>query len=274
MPIQQIDWRTEFDAIRPYLDGQDGIVRIEFSNNDCAPNHFSSLLKQKFAGSGGLRFSIRIDHDFATTHVAHDIIEEFEVQLARHKIEFEKPQLPSQFNAFNDIHSGENTTINIGSVSVGGDTLQSILKQRGEALCIALEKFVDSGGRFLIEHRDAPVAWHKMFIRHIWDPILSRFAGRGLFYVQMIGPKCDGTAPEDMPTPDLIRALPTGFETDESRENDAYDDLIDIFEAEGYSREAASAAAVAHLNNNLKSVAKMHNNLAGVLLSLKRRQAD
>ena len=64
----------------------------------------------------------------------------------------------------------------------------------------------------------------------------------------------------------MTKSLPTGFDTDEARENDAYDDLIDIFVSEGQTSEAASASASTLLATNLNSVSKLHANLAAVLM--------
>ncbi|HET9640542.1 MAG TPA: hypothetical protein VFP12_15185 [Allosphingosinicella sp.] len=270
--IRQIDWRSEIAAIRPYLDSQSGVIHIRFKGSDCAPNQFSTLLKQLFSGFDK-RFSIRVDHDFATTHVAHDILTEFETQLGNSGIKVEAPDLPMSLKMLSDIEAGGNSEIHVGSISVNTDPHHAIFSRRAEAICSALERFIAEGGRFMVEHRDAPVHWQRMFLERIWGPILSKFADRGLVYIQMLGPESHQMPDEDAPKPQVVRTLPTGFETDEARESDAYDDLIDIFEAEGHTREAASAAATAHLQNNLSSVSKLHNNLAGVLLSMKQKQA-
>lgn len=272
--MRQIDWRSEIAAIRPYLEARSGVIHIRFQGPDCAPNQFSSLLKQMFSTFEGKRFSIRVDHDFATTHVAHDILTEFETQLGNIGIKVAEPDLPPSIKILSDIDTGGNSEIRVGSVSVNSDPYHAIFDQRVTAVRAALEKFIAAGGRFMIEHRDAPERWQYMFLRSIWEPILSKFAGNGLVYIQMLGPECRQRPHEDAPGPDMIKTLPTGFETDEVREGHAYDDLIDIFEAEGHTVEAASAAATAHLENNLNSVSRLHNNLAGVLLSMKQKQVS
>jgi hypothetical protein len=270
---RRIDWRSEIAVMDPYLEAQSGVIHIRFEGEDCAPNQFSTLLKKLFSGLGEKRFSIRVDHDFATTHVAHDILTEFETQLGNSGIKVKTADLPTSLKILTEIETGGDTEIHVGSVSVNTDPHHAILDQRVEAICSALERFIAEGGRFMIEHRDAPERWQRMFLQRIWEPLLSKFVGSGLVYIQMLGPKCQQTPLEDAPSPHVVRTLPTGFETDEARQGDAYDDLIDIFEAEGHTREAASAAASAHLQNNLNSVSRLHNNLAGVLLSMKQKQA-
>jgi len=274
MTFRQIDWHSELDAIGPYLAEISGIIHIRFSNHDCAPNQFSSLLKQRFAATGTKenRFSMRVDHDFATTHVAHDILTEFEMQLRRCGYEVAPANIPTYLNMFTDMQTGGNSEINVGSVIVNADHANEIFNERTTAICDALEAFITEDGRFMIEQRDAPLRWQSDFLKYIWTPILSNFVGNGLVYIHMLGPECRQMAHEDAPIPDLTKTLPIGFETDEARESAAYDDLIDIFEDEGHNRDTASTLATAHLNSNLDSVSKLHNNLAGLLLSMKQKR--
>ncbi|WP_152417449.1 hypothetical protein [Sandarakinorhabdus sp. AAP62] len=275
-PTRKIDWRPELDAFSPYLADKCGVVRINFVNEDCAANQFSSLLKQSFVDrkGNGLRFSIRIDQDFASTHTPTDILDEFEAQLSRLGIEVKNDVTAVSLAILADNEVAGNMAVSVGSITqnYGFQPGRNHFAKRIIAVRDALEKFVAEGGRFMIEFRDRPISGQNSFWRDVWAPLLSHFQTSGMVFVHMLGPLCQQRAHEDAPLPNLTKTLPTEFASNEARQESAYDDLIDVFRDFGQTDMQASAAAATHLAQNLNSISNLHSNLTGVLLSLKSRQ--
>ena len=272
MPTRQIDWRPELDAFAPYLADKSGVVRFRFASADCAANHFSTLLKQAFVDrtGNGTRFSVRIDHDFATTHTPLDILDEIATQLGRVGIDVADPPLPASpaILTGNDVAGDMSTSVGSINLTYASQIGRMALQQRIGAVHDAIDKFVAANGRFMIEFRDSPLASQNGFWRDIWGELLAKFVGKEMVFVHMLGPLSHQTAHEDAPAPDWAKTLPTGFATDDARQNDAYDDLIDVFQGEGQGEQVASASATTHLEQNLDSVRGLHSNLAAVLMKL------
>ncbi|WP_430427850.1 hypothetical protein [Parasphingorhabdus sp.] len=250
-------------------------MQFKFASEDCAANHFSTMLKQAFVGpkGGDLRFSIRIDHGYASTHTPTDILDEFETQLARIGIDVKGRFLTTDATILSNNEVAGNMDVSIETMTInhGAHPDRNMLLKRTVAVCDALIKFVEQNGKFMIEFRDCSIGSQTAFWRDIWEPVLAKFEEKGMVFVHMLGPACQQRVHEDAPTPNWTMTLPTGFDSDEARKHDACQDLIDVFSGEGQASDVANASASTLLDSNLDSVGRLHSGLAAVLMGLKAR---
>lgn len=273
MPIYQIDWRSEFARLQPYLCGQGGIVYVRFRDENCAPNHFNALIKDRFHSprNEGAGISIRIDSAWSTTITVDDILDEIDRKLEDGGYPAENAATrPSIGSILSELYAKRDINISISQSTLGSPRVDS--RGRLQSACDRLRQMLGKNGRVMIELNDARRDGQARFWDQLWDGGLSGLVADGLVLIYMIGPKAGHAAWTTAPAPDLDLTLPSSFEAEDDRQDSVYDDLIELLERDcGLERSAASAAATAHLNATKKSVAGLHDGLTGLLLKLKQR---
>lgn len=114
----------------------------------------------------------------------------------------------------------------------------------------------------------APIAEQGDFWNHFWHDNLEVLVNDGLFFVQMVDRSDEGGRIHDMaPVAKVDLDLPEGF--DDRRQDEAYDDLVDVLIKETeLTSEAASAAANAHITSNFKNIKGLYDNLPWLIIRL------
>lgn len=267
--LPHVDWRRELVQLDPYIGGTGCVVRIYYNGDPCAWRRFNSVLKQRYAKVASRRLSLRIDHSWHTTHLMEDIIAAFQRKLE--SAGYDPPAIDHTRREITLLsHNGffgEHTEINVDNVNIASSSPFELREQRDAAIasiCSRIAAFLESGGRMMVVMNQAPVQEQGWFWTHFWYTKLERLVSDGLLLIHLV----DRSQPENLssaaPDPRLTLVLPTNFEED-SRQEDAYDDLIDVIEARGVSRDEAVAMAISHLNSNMSSVEVFYNNLANLL---------
>lgn len=270
----RLDWRSEFKTLEPFLSGRGGVVQVEYNSGDAAPDMFNHLLKEEFsARSGnGFRLSLRIDQDWYTTRQVSGILDELDRLLAGAGFPVDQTPVESQsicFVAGNEVEGDMNTTITGNTFNLGNGFHGRALATRRSSVCAAMRRYVARGGRFMITMNDAPLQDQSIFWQQLWNVGLSEAGGNNILLLIHAGPMAGRMKHQDSPVANVKIFLPDSIEGDETRQDDIYDDLVDIFEREGIP--GAAGCAVTHLENNKNSVLQLHVKLSGVLMSTKQR---
>ena len=111
--------------------------------------------------------------------------------------------------------------------------------------------------------KSRPLEEQSQFWAHFWHEGLETLVNDGLLVIHMVDRSLGKLTYHDCaPEPDLVIDLPAII--DNSRSDDAFDDLTDILakEVPGLAPEVISAVVNTHLSNNEDSVKKLHDNLS------------
>lgn len=270
-----IDWRYEFAALGPFIDGKGGVVRITYNGDNCAPHEFRKILKLKYENKPDNMDwrSIRIDREWHSTRLLAEILYEFDRKISDGAgKKATKPEAPLGLSILSDNVFQGDTEITIENLAVNSDqsfTLPGERDQRVQDICQRLRAFLAAGGHMMVVLNHFLVEEQGNFWNHLWHERLERLVELGLFFVQMVDRSEVDRRYHDMaPFPNVELDLPEGL--DEPRQDDAYDDLIDILsnEFEDMTLEAASTAASALLISNQGNVKELHNNLFSLIMRL------
>lgn len=267
----RLDWHNEFKKLAPYLAGRCGVIRLEYKSEDAAPGIFNYHLKEMFSRNGNqMWLSLRIDQEWYTTHRARGILDEMDRLLTKVGFPAEKPRhglaLTGLANG-NDVGGDltvafENSTLNLGGLP------KESLHERAEAVCAAMSRYIAAGGHFMIVLNDAPLRDQAVFWRDVWESGLSAMSGHLLLVIHA-GPGAGGKVHPDCPGASETLFLPDSVQSDETRLEQIYDDLIGIFRAEGIAD--AEARAQTHLAGNADSMSRLHATLSTVIMKAKQR---
>lgn len=275
MQSHRIDWRSEFGKLKPYIAGKGGIVRIRYPGDRSGWLRFDGILKADYAAAGPGRASIRIDPEWHTTHLVEDILTEFELKLEALGCPCSaSPGSSARLSLLSNNQFDGDAKIEMRNVYIA-EGPQNRARARVERLvqiAAMLTQLLDAGDRLMVVVHHAPAKQQNQFWRQIWAGGLAALVAKGLFLVHLCADEQDDRSRES-PAPELELFLPGDFR-DESRQDQAYDDLYEVFQSAGLDGDAASAAASVHLTNNIDNVAALHDNLFAVLLRIgQQRQA-
>jgi len=275
MSVQQINWRSEFDALKPYIEKKGGVVHIRYRGEACAPRAFLATLKSTVEGHGT---SIRIDPEFFTTHYLGDVLHELATKLG-HALEIEKPAGPAieemVIASGNESDGDMEITANVHMH--GGDPAgASVLRDhRVAAICQAMRKYLVTA-RFMIVLNATPAHEQSSFWRDLWAKGLGALVKDGLVLVKMIDEENNdqGRHPDE-PPPEQVLSLPVEF--DEARQRDAIEDLARILASQvkfqrnlEVSLDSATQSVRAFVYSHKRSIDRLHNEWSGVLMELVR----
>lgn len=272
----RLNWRSEFRKLSPYLQSQEGVVRVNYRSENAAPGMFNHLLKEEFVAhaSNGPRLSLRIDSDWFTTRVVAGVLDELDRLLGEAGFPAERADIEYKLINFvteNEVQGNMITTVTNNTFNLGSEASAQAQAARLASVCAAMRKFVEAGGHFMVVLNDTPLSKQSVFWQQIWNVGLSDAGRGGLLLVIHAGPKSEQQQHEDSPRASECLYLPDSVESDESRQDHIYDDLIDVFQRNDIMSHEASAAAAAHLANNADSMSKLYSKLGATLMSLKQR---
>jgi len=191
-----IDWRHEFAALQPFLDGRGGVVGVKYTGDRCAPNSFAETLTSVYEGRwNGQNFtaknrdwrSLRIDrHNYKVRYLP-----EIRTEFMR-KLELDLPGTVSTSQASGTVHIASNNT-------AGGDQTFETEVRYGdddvarrwhrdewiESLCTQLEQFL-AKGHFMVILMHGSSEDQREFWESLWHGGMSGLVEKGLFLVRMI----------------------------------------------------------------------------------------
>lgn len=268
----RLDWHPEFRALSPFLKRDGGVVVIEYSSIDAAPEKFNHLMKEEFSQSGNLNWvSLRIDNDWYTTRQIGDILDEFERLLGGVGFQVETTlHSRGDFHFIADNEVGGDLKIHLENVNISRSApTWTDLKERIIAIGNALVNYQASGGRFMLVINDASLSEQSNFWNRIWHGGLEAYIHDSFLLVIHSGPRSERKVHPDAPEPNLRIFLPDSVEADESRQDSILDDLIDICMKNGV--ENPDSVAATYLECNKDSVRNLNANLIAKILDIKSR---
>jgi hypothetical protein len=275
-----IDWREEFAALQPFIAGQGGVACIRYAGDRCAPNSFVEVLTSAFeARNGGdwpaeksIAQSIRIDrHNYKVRYLV-EIRTEF---IRKMNQDLPSPITAGEISSSVQIASGNvaagNQSIE-AQINYAGDNEVSLQVRRNEwitSLCDRLQKFLESR-RFMVVLMHGSKEDQLEFWDGLWHGGMSALVSHGLFLVRMID--CDDSEAGEyhrVAQPDCTVSLPR--ELNDVRRGHAIDDIAKAIKRwfPDYSTDICLAIAKGFVLSHTDDIARLHNGLLNVLLSLK-----
>lgn len=267
----RLDWRSELERLSPYLNGNGGVVRIEYNSDDAAPSFFNHILKEDFGKPDNkMWISLRIYPEWFTTRKVPGILDEIDRLLA--EVGFPAKKIPTELKILTNNVVGHDLNVTIEGLTIhqGGGPKGIALRERTASVCAAMSRYVKAGGQFMITVNDAPILEQTDFWQQIWNAGLAEAGGGNLVLMIHAGPKAERQQHDESPEPNEIIILPDSVETDEIRCEHIYDDLIDAFTAAGVQDSVGSATV--HLESNKQSVLQLHMKLSASIMAVKMRE--
>ncbi|MDT8758035.1 hypothetical protein MZO42_04940 [Sphingomonas psychrotolerans] len=272
----RIDWRREFATLAPYLNGNGGVIGVEYDSEEAAIDKFNHLIKEGFARPGDHMWtSLRVDHEWFTTRRVAGILDEMDRLLADAGFPAERAcEGLYALNLFsgNDVAGDLRANLTNVTLQMDGPVAGAAFRGRVRAVSEAMCRYIASGGHFMIVINDTPIPDQAGFWHEIWLGGLAKACGDKLLVIVHAGPRAERRYHADAPVRDRILYLPDSFESDETRENDAYDDLFEVFKAEGF--ECPEESAGAYLDATLFSVRLLHLRLSAALMNKNIRSGE
>lgn len=268
----RLDWLRESGKLRLFLEGQPGVVRIEFQSEEAAVDKFNHFIKEQFQNGNrnGQWLSARLDDDWSTTHTIDDQLHAIARKLEEAGIVVDWSQAQSGVgDVASRNQSSGNLDINISdSVIINGmDASPGGVQKRVNLVCEAMKQFVANGGRFMLVVNDMEKQNQGKIWKAIWNAGLRDAGGNRLLLVYYVGPKCGEEPHDDAPAPNVAFTLPHNIEADDARQNEVYDDVVGILTGRGYAPEKAASAAEMLLDSNSDSVRRLHMGLSKHLMN-------
>ncbi len=268
----RLDWRSEYRKLTPIFQGEPCIFRISFQSNDAAVDKFNYLIKEEFQNGNGndQRLSARLDDAWSITYTINDQIDAIGRKLEEAGISIDWSQTQS---GVGDVASGNQTGGDLdiaisGSVIINGmDVSAAGVQKRLNLVCEAMRQFVASGGRFMLVINDMEKQDQGKIWKAIWNAGLREAGGDRLSLVYFVGPKCGQAPHDDAPAPSVAFNLPHDIEADDTRQNEVYDDAVEILTDHGYSPEEAAGAAGMLVDSNSHSVRRLHMGLSKAMMN-------
>lgn len=269
--IYAIDWRREFARLKPRMVRRGGVVRIRHSGDICAWKRFDAILKQDFAALPAQSASIRVDSHWHTTRYLEDILNEFDRKLIEAGSAV-SAMVPDNLSADVAVMSGNHVSgsaeFNIGTLNLGSSSASQTRRRdaRVADVCRRCGELLAKGVRLLVVVHHGLEKTQASFWRDLWQRGLSDLTSQGMLLVHYVA---EGDAINlNAPDPDDEITLPRDL-SEESREGDAYDDLIDMLMTFELTKPEAAAMAMGHINSNKHSMHDFYNNLATLVLRIR-----
>lgn len=265
----RLDWLREFQILAPFLKGNAGIVGVEYASEEAAPDKFNHLLKEDFGRPGNRMWnSLRIDHDWFTTRKVGGILDEIDRLLtdAGFAVEpIQQERYDIGILSGNDIGGDFTANVQNMTVHVSGSLARAAVRARVSATSEEMRRYVRCGGHFMIVVNDTPLAEQSEFWHEVWNRGLAEACVENVLLVIHAGPKSGRRFHTDSPPPSKRFVLPDSIEADDLRQDQVYDDLYDVFKAEGFNDPAESAGTL--LSATMSSVLQIHMKLSAAIMN-------
>lgn len=218
---------------------------------------------------------MRVDHEWFTTRRAAGILDEMDRLLADAGFSPERTQeerYAIDLLSGNDVSGDLTATLTNVTLQVGSPLAGAAFRTRLRAVSEAMRIYVASGGHFMIVINDAPASDQSGFWQEIWLGGLAEACGDKLLLIVHAGPRAGRRYHTDTPARDRLLYLPSSFEAEDSRQDDVYDDLFDLFKTEGF--ECPEESAGTFLNATMSSVRLLHLRLSAALMNKNRWKGE
>lgn len=271
----RIDWRAQFDALQPFIDGLGGIVAVDYKGNSCAPNAFVATLISAHARCSGQTQSsgkprpgrsIIIDRSNYAVRYLSELRREFESCFG---ITLPSAAIGGQRLA---------PTIASNNTASGNQDIEVHLHFNADSepvLCAGRDSWIDS----LCAQLKSVLETHRVMIvlmhgveheqREFWDKLwhngLRKLVDDGLLLVRMID-----TSPEagsnsnsnSLKIAPLKRTIYLPTSLDQAQQRAARDDLaVWVKETLSISHETADAFALSFVQSHVNDINRLHDNV-------------
>lgn len=276
--VSSIDWRDEFAALEPYINGKGGIVRIRYAGHHGAHNTFIQALKSGYECEDGdkIRRTILIDKNNYATRYLPGIRDVF---IRKMRMELPSahsaPETPVLLNIANEIEAGTHVDIDIKNVTseiyYNGDNPVLMTSNRNEwidDLCKKVHAFLDTGHIMLvISHgraKDQDEFWSCL-----WNDALESCIDNGLLLIHMVDISDEAAGMhERAPNPNLEISLPIALSP--QAQIQAIEDLTEIMLSKipSMSRNEALTRAETLVGSNINDIPRLHSEGLAFVLTL------
>lgn len=272
--IFPVDWRNQFHTLEPFLNGNEGVVRVRYSGNRCAPNAFLETLKNEYeCNNDNQHFrSVRIDREVYSVHYLSGIRREF-IRKMQISLPDADGMTAGLANIASDNIAGGDQTIHT-ETHFHRESPAMLERNRDHwihDLCTQLSDFLSGGARLMVVVNHGTVEDQDEFWRFLWHNRLETLADPGVFLVQMAD---DSKGLVDLhylaPQPHSELFLPPSL--DDVQQAHAVDDIKEILlRVFPYiPEEVAHARADTLVHDHAEDVGRLHDKLAGLLVRLER----
>ena len=267
--VYEIDWRSEFDRLRVAMRGNGCVVRVSHDENISAWRRFDAVLINAFEQMHPKSVSIRIDSHWHNTRTLDDILSAFDESLEDAGI----PAIPIEItraapiSVLSQNKVDGDATFSVGTININGDRSDNAKQRKALvlAICERCRKLLDLGDRLMIVVHHCPVKDQSRFWCDLWNRGLGALISKGLLLVHYVTKS--QPAHGDAPNPNCVIQLPRDF-SEETREEHAYDDLIDMLMKLGVGKEMASGLSMAHINSTKLSMTNFYDKLSSLVLKV------
>jgi hypothetical protein len=269
-----IDWRSQFSALRPYLEGAPGVVHVH-AGPGAPSSAFARVLRSRLEHETWpfQWITVQIDPSNANTHYVSDIVAQIgkTAELALQPI---APSQPLPVTVGSDIKARGNVVVSNVDVTLNQDDFDRSVREdaRVETLCQALRALMGTRRLALIflQTHSSDGASLTNLGRKLWDGRLSRLASVGLLVIDIFDPGAMADkSPAWPPEPNLVVGLPDRF--DAEAQQAAKEDLVALALAEGWF--PTEAEAVASAETMLATSQDVRSLYAGIALATIRLRA-
>lgn len=280
-----VDHRREFDALRPFLDGQGGVASVSYAGDRCAPNNFvetlTSVYEERWNGvefvPGDSRWrSLRIDRDNYRVRYLAEIRAEFIRKMA---LELPAPVSTSQ--------TSESMRVASNNVAWGSQAIRAEVHYHADndvalrwhrdkwigSLCGYVEDFLRQSRLMIIlmhgDREDQAEFWSSL-----WCGGLEHLTSKGLSLVRMVN--IIGVPLDEHPMvarPDVSISLP--YEFDSERQAHAIEDIANMIirRVPNCTRERAFNYAQSYVLAHGDNLNDLYNKIGFWLVRIKQTAA-
>lgn len=277
-----IDWRDTFTALEPFINGKGGVACVRYAGERCAPNSFVETLTSlyesptpntiKLTPEIGWQ-SLRIDRGNYKVRYLTGIRLEFMRKM--------KQELPSPITSDQLLGSHYVSSNNVAGhdqriethIIYAGDNEVSLQVRRDEwisSLCNKISQFLHNY-RFMVILMHGSKDDQQEFWDGLWHGGMSDLVVQGLFLVRMIDSRdiAAGEHPR-VAQPDCDISLPQ--ELSLVQRDHAIEDIATFINRwfPSFSEEECKALAFGFVHPHTDDIARLHNKLPGLLLTLQQ----
>lgn len=268
-----IDWRRQFDDIKPYLAGQGGVIAVRYAGAQCAPNAFIEQVVARFEAAPGNESVKSIGatilltpHDYRVKYLS-GVRTEFE-----RKLRTTLPEPAPSHGAFQGDFLSSNTAggdqyIN-ANIDMGvSDPILHLHRERWiAALYDELARLLEHH-RFLILLQQGQSSDQEEFWHAVW-PKISGLVSRGLVLVKMVDIEHpDSETLCDACQHDCEISLPAEF--DDRQTKHAIEDITTILQSLKMNERESKSLAVGYVLARRGNVRSLRDGLLGFTQDLR-----
>jgi len=267
----RIDWRAQFGALQPFIDGAGGVVAVDYKGDPCAPNAFVTTLVSVHAqcskqtqSSGKPRpgRAIIIDRSNYAARYLSELRGEFEscFEITLPSTAISGERLAPTIASNNTASGNQDIEVHL-HFDAGSESMQSARRDSWiDSLCTQLKSVLKT-------HRVMIVLMHgteheqREFWDKLWHNRLRKLVDDGLLLVRMIDSSSEpGSNSNSLKIAPLKRTIHLPTFLDQEQQKAAREDLAAwIRETLSISHEMANAFAFSFVQTHADEINRLHN---------------